>query len=100
MTYKVLITEDTQEMLQVLDEKSSSIIITNIKKLKENPYPGRGPGDKEKLPIKGKMRYRMHIGRTWTIFYSILEEEKQVRVSEFLPIDEAQKRYGYWMDTR
>jgi mRNA-degrading endonuclease RelE of RelBE toxin-antitoxin system len=95
MIYKVLITEDIQEMLQVLDEKSSSIIISNIKKLRENPYPGRGSGDKEKLPVKGKMRYRMQIGRTWTIFYSILEEDKQVRVSELLPIDEAHKRYGY-----
>jgi len=95
MTYKVLVTEDIQEMLQVLDEKSSTIIINNISKLKENPYPGRGSGDKEKLPVKGKMRYRMHIGRTWTIFYSILEDEKQVRVSELLPIDEAHKRYGY-----
>ena len=95
MTYKVLITEDILEMLQVLDEKSSTIIINNISKLKENPYPRRGSGDKEKLPVKGKMRYRMHIGRTWTIFYSILEEEKQVRVSELLPIDEAHKRYGY-----
>jgi mRNA-degrading endonuclease RelE of RelBE toxin-antitoxin system len=95
MTYKVLITTEVQEILQLLDGKSSSIIIKNIRKLKEDPYPGRGSGDKEKLPIKGKMRYRMHIGRTWTIFYSILEEEKEVRVSELIPIDEAHKRYGY-----
>jgi mRNA-degrading endonuclease RelE of RelBE toxin-antitoxin system len=95
MTYKVLITTEVQEILQLLDGKSSSIIIKNIRKLKEDPYPGRGSGDKEKIPIKGKMRYRMHIGRTWTIFYSILEEEKEVRVSELIPIDEAHKRYGY-----
>jgi mRNA-degrading endonuclease RelE of RelBE toxin-antitoxin system len=95
MSYKVLITDEIQEKLQFLDDKSSSIIIKNIKKLKEEPYPGRGAGDKERLPIKGKMRYRMHIGRTWTIFYSILEEKKQVRVSELLPIDEAHKKYGY-----
>jgi len=95
MTYKVLITTEVQEILQLLDGKSSSIIIKNIRKLKEDPYPGRGSGDKETLPIKGKMRYRMHIGRTWTIFYSILEEEKEVRVSELIPIDEAHKRYGY-----
>ncbi len=95
MSYKVLITQEVQEILGCLDDKSSSIIIKNIKKLKENPYPGRGAGDKDKLPIRGKLRYRMHIGRTWTIFYSILEEEKQVRVAELLPIDEAHKRYGY-----
>ena len=95
MTYRVLITDEIQEMLQYLDDKSSSIIISNIKKLKVNPYPGRGSVDKEKLPVKGKLRYRMHVGRTWTIFYSIIEEEKQVRVSELLPINEAHKRYGY-----
>jgi mRNA-degrading endonuclease RelE of RelBE toxin-antitoxin system len=95
MSYKVLITDEIQEKLQFLDEKSFSIIIKNIKKLKEDPYTGRGSGDKERLPVKGKLRYRMHIGRTWTIFYSIMEEEKQVRVSELLPIDEAHKKYGY-----
>ncbi len=95
MSYKVLITQEVQEILGCLDDKSSSIIIKNIKKLKENPYPGRGTGDKERLPIRGKLRYRMHIGRTWTIFYSILEDEKQVRVAELRPIDEAHKRYGY-----
>ena len=95
MTYRVLITDEIQEMLRYLDDKSSSIIINNLKKLKEDPYPGRGSGDKEKLPVRGKLRYRMHIGRTWTVFYSILEEEKLVRVSELLPIDEAHKKYGY-----
>ena len=95
MTYKVYLTEEIQELIQCLNEKSSSIILKNIKKLKENPYPGRGSGDKERLPVKGKLRYRMHIGRTWTIFYSILEEEKQVRISELLPIDEAHKKYGF-----
>lgn len=95
MSYKVLITREVQEILGCLDNKSSSIIIKNIKKLKENPYPGRGTGDKERLPIRGKLRYRMHIGRTWTIFYSILEEEKEVRAAELLPIDEAHKRDGY-----
>jgi hypothetical protein len=63
--------------------------------LKEFPYPNRGPGDKERLPIKGKMRFRLHIGKTWTVFCSILEEEKQVRVFELLPIDEAHKKYCY-----
>ncbi|MBN1539406.1 MAG: type II toxin-antitoxin system RelE/ParE family toxin [Candidatus Thermoplasmatota archaeon] len=95
MTYKVHITDDIQEMLRYLDGNSSSIIISNLKKLKEDSYPDRGSGDKEKLPVKGKLRYQMHIGRTWTVFYSVLEEEKQVRVSELIPIDEAHKKYGY-----
>lgn len=39
--------------------------------------------------------FRMHISRTHTAFYVILEEEQEVRVVEILPIDEAHKRYGF-----
>ena len=66
-----------------------------MRKLEYNPYPGRGIDNKEKLPIDGKERYRMHIGHTWTVFYSILEDKKEVRISEILPIDDAHKRYGF-----
>ncbi len=95
MTYKVLLTIEVKENIRFLDEKSISIIKNNLQKLKYNPYPGRGIGDKERLPIGGEKRYRMHIGRTWTVFYSILEDKKEVRVSEILPIDDAHKRYGF-----
>lgn len=95
MNYEVLISAEVDEFLQKRGEKTRRIVKKNLEKLKENPYPGSGPGDKEKLPVKGEKRYRMHIGRTWTVFYSILEEKKEVRVSEILPIDEAHKRYGY-----
>ncbi|MCK4347995.1 MAG: type II toxin-antitoxin system RelE/ParE family toxin [Thermoplasmatales archaeon] len=95
MTYKVFVTTEIKEFIGYLDTKTYQIIKKNLKKLKDNPYPGRGAGDKERLPVKGKKRYRMHIGRTWTVFYSILEDEKQVRVSEILPIDEAHKKYGF-----
>lgn len=95
MTYNVFVDSEIQLFFQYLDEKSARIIKNHLKKLEEHPYPGKGTGDKEQLPVKGKLRYRMHIGRTWTVFYSILEEKKQVRISEILPIDEAHKRYGF-----
>lgn len=95
MSYKIFVTDEIREFLENLDDKSSRIIKNNLDKLKENPYPGKGTGDKEKLPIKGEERYRIHIGRTWTAFYSILKEQEQVRVSEILPIEEAHKKYGY-----
>lgn len=75
--------------------KTQRIIKENLKKLEKNPYPGKGTGDKEKLPIMGEERYRIHIGRTWTAFYSILEDKKEVRISEILPIDKAHKKYEY-----
>jgi hypothetical protein len=39
--------------------------------------------------------YRLHIGRTHTAFYDILDAEKEVRVVEILDIDDAHKRYGF-----
>jgi len=95
MKYKVFVTREVKEIISYTDKKTKNIIIKNLKKLEDDPYPGKGAGDKEKLPISGKMRYRMHIGRTWTVFYSIIENKKQVRIAEILPIDEAHKKYGY-----
>ena len=95
MTCKVNIANDVYQDIRLLDKKTISIIKKNLRKLKDNPYPGRGIGNKEKLPIAGKERYRMHIGHTWTVFYSILEDKKEVRISEILSINEAHKRYGF-----
>ncbi len=95
MSYNVLLTTEVYQDINLLDKKSRSIIRTNLKKLKQNPYPGRGSGDKQRLPIKGKQRCRMHIGRTWTVFYSIIEKKQEVRISEIVPIDVAHKKYGF-----
>ncbi len=95
MTYNVFVTYEIKEFFRYLDSKTSRIIKQNLKKLEQNPYPGKGTGDKKRLPIQGKQRYRMHIGRTWTVFYSIIEEKKQVRISEIIPIDDAHKKYGF-----
>lgn len=94
-SYRVLLSPEVSEFIRTKDTKTRKIIKENLKKLEENPYPGRGRGDKEGLPIEGKKRFRMHIGRSWTAFYSILEDEKEVRITEILPIDEAHKKYGY-----
>ncbi|EMA18021.1 hypothetical protein [Haloarcula sp. CBA1122] len=37
----------------------------------------------------------MHISRTYTAFYTIAEDETEVRVLEMLPIDEAHDRYRF-----
>ncbi len=95
MSYEVFITKEIREFLKQAGSKTNRIIKDNLKKLSKNPYPGRGLGDKEKLPVQGEHRYRLHIGRVWTAFYSVLEEKKQVRVSELLPISEAHKKYGF-----
>lgn len=97
MSYSILLAEDARDYIAALDGKSSRIVKENLQKLEDDPHPrpGSGSGDKEKLVVDGEEMYRLHIGRTHTAFYIILEPEKEVRVIEILPIDEAHDRYGF-----
>ncbi|MFB6210412.1 MAG: type II toxin-antitoxin system RelE/ParE family toxin [Halobacteriales archaeon] len=94
-TYSILLGEQPREYIQALDAKSQQIIKDNLRKLEENPSPGSGPGDKEKLVVDGEEMYRLHIGRTHTAFYIILDDEAEVRIVEITDIDDAHKRYGF-----
>lgn len=91
--YEVRVALEIREFLDSLDEKSRRIITDNLAQL-EQPYPGRGAGDKEKIQWQGNHVYRLHIGRTWTAFYDIVESNDLVLVRELLPIDDAHKEYG------
>lgn len=94
--YEVLLGTDAREFLTAADEKTTRVCREKLGYLAESPYPGRGRGDKEKLPIDGRRdRFRLHISRTYTAFYTVLEDEKEVRVLEILPIDDAHDRYGF-----
>ena len=94
--YDVLLGEEAREFLDAADEKTERICKEKLGYLGANPYPGRGRGDKEKLPIDARRdRFRMHISRTYTAIYTVLEDEREVRVLEIVSIDEAHKRYGF-----
>lgn len=97
MSYNVLLAEEAREYVAVLDDKSKRIVKDNLRKLEDDPHPrpDSGSGDKEKLSVDGEEMYRLHIGRTHTAFYNIVEDKNQVRIIEILPIDEAHERYGY-----
>lgn len=60
MNYKIVLSDDALIFLSSLDSKSKNICKKNLKKL-SSPYPGRGIGDKERLIIGGKDRYRIHL---------------------------------------
>lgn len=97
MSYDVLLADEAREYVAVLDQKSTRIVKENLQKLADDPYPrpGSGSGDKEKIVVDGEEVYRLHIGRTHTAFYTILDDEEEVRVIEILDIDDAHKRYGF-----
>jgi mRNA-degrading endonuclease RelE of RelBE toxin-antitoxin system len=94
MAYDVLLHPRVDTFLTAADEKTERICRDNLGYLETNPQPGSGRGDKERLSVDGEMRYRMHIGRTWTAFYDIYEGRNEVRVLEIVDIGEAHKRYG------
>ena len=78
-----------------LPEKTRRIIKNALKRLEEDPFPG-SQGDKEKLVLRsGVIIYRLHISRSYAVFYEIDIEEKLVIVQEILPIGQAHKKYRY-----
>jgi mRNA-degrading endonuclease RelE of RelBE toxin-antitoxin system len=97
MSYEVLLGDDTREYVAALDDKSTRIVKENLRKLADepSPKPGSGYGDREKLVVDGEEMYRLHIGRTHTAFYVVLEDESEVRVVDVTDIDDAHKRYGF-----
>jgi len=95
MSYNVLLADEARTYRQALDEKSQRILKYNLRKLADDPYPGAGKGDKEKLVVDGEAVFRLHIGRTHTAFYDIAENDDQVKVVDIMDIDEAHKRYGF-----
>jgi mRNA-degrading endonuclease RelE of RelBE toxin-antitoxin system len=95
MSYNILLGDDARDYYSSLDEKSQRIVKENLQKLASDPYPGSGRGDKEKLHVDGEEMFRLHIGRTHTAFYLILEDDREVRVVDITDIDDAHKRYGF-----
>lgn len=92
----MLLADEAREFLSVADDKTERICAEKLGYLRVNPSPGRARGDKEKLLIDAhRDRFRMHISRTYTAIYTVLEDDSEVRVLETVPIDEARMRYGF-----
>ncbi len=91
MTYKVLISKKALKFLNSLPEKSQRIVRNKLKILQEDPYPSKR-GDKEKLTLPDYELYRMHIARTFTVFYRIRGNE--VKILDLMTIEMAHKKYG------
>ena len=96
MTFSLKLWHELSDEINRLPEKTRRIIKSALKRLEEDPFPGT-QGDKEKLVLKGGVTiYRLHISRSYIVFYEIDKEEKLVIVHEILPIEQAHKKYGYY----
>lgn len=93
--YDIFISDNVIDFLSLADEKTERICRDKLAFLTE-PHPGKGRGDKEKLPVDGERnRYRLHISRTHTAFYTIDRDNRTVKVLEITDIDDTHKRYGF-----
>lgn len=91
MKFDVRIDIDAIEFVNSQNDKSRRIIETHLETLEEDPFPGKG-GDKELLNLRPGVRiYRLHIGRTFTVFYEV--EGRIVFVNEIMTIEQAHKKY-------
>ena len=91
---KLEIDERALKFLTAIPEKSRRTVKKHCLALGDDPFPGKG-GDKEALHMAGfRALYRLHIGRSYTVFYRIFEEEQIVRILEIMTIEQAHKKYG------
>ncbi len=91
---KLEIEEGASKFLSSLPEKSQRIVKKHCLALAEDPFPGKS-GDKEVLHLPGfRTLYRLHVGRSYTVFYRIFEDKQTVRILDIMTIEQAHKRYG------
>jgi mRNA interferase RelE/StbE len=93
LTFRVLISRKALSFLNFSPEKSRRLIREHCLALGDNPYPSR-TGDRKRLHLGSYELYRMHIGRSYTVFYRILREEGVVKVLEIMTSEQAHRRYG------
>ncbi len=90
--FTIVIERRAREFVKWLPPKTRRIIVEKILELKEDPFPG---GNKEKLEYPHPPAvYRLHIGRSFTVFYVIEHEESIVKIERIMTIEKAHKEYS------
>ena len=74
--YRIKIKKKQQKFVDRLPFKTRRIIEEHILILRSYPHSDEGAGDKERLELPHNFIHRMHVSRSYTIFYKIHEEEK------------------------
>ena len=94
MSFQVVIKRKSVDAINELPGKTRRIIHDALMTLEQDPYPGTG-GDKKLLHHEeGIEVYRLHIGRSYTAFYTIDTGNRIVQVHDIMTIGQAHKKYG------
>jgi mRNA interferase RelE/StbE len=88
MIVDIRISRDIIKALKKFPEDYRIKIFNSLRML-EDPYHA---SDVECLFAAEKI-YRMHIGRSYTVIFKILQEEETVLVLDLMTIEQAHKRY-------
>lgn len=89
--FSIVIEKRAREYLGKIQKKTRRILVDKILELQHDPYPG---GNKERLDYPHPpVVYRLHVSRSFTVFYIIIEDEHIVRVEKIMTIEQAHKEY-------
>ncbi len=89
--FSIVIEKRAREYLGKIHKKTRRILVDKILELQHDPYPG---GNKERLDYPHPpVVYRLHVSRSITVFYSIKEDERIIRVEKIMTIEQAHKEY-------
>jgi len=90
--FTLVIERKAEKFLKMLPKKTRRIIVNKILCLIEDPFPS---GNKEKLNYSDPPAiYRLHIGRSFTVFYIIETNENVIKIEKILTIKGVHKEYS------
>ena len=90
--FTLVIERKAEKFLKNLPQKTRCIIVEKILGLIEDPFP---KGNKEKLDYPHPPAvYRLHIGRSFTVFYILEIDENIIKIEKIMTIERAHKEYS------
>lgn len=94
MSCRAIIDRKALKYLSELPEKSQRLIKDRCRALADDPLPGQG-GDRELLHLQFQL-YRMHVWRSFTVFYQLPDGEEFVKILEITTAEKGHKLYRHF----
>jgi mRNA-degrading endonuclease RelE of RelBE toxin-antitoxin system len=90
--FSIVIEKKAEKFIKELPQKTRRIIVDKILELPDDPFPG---GNKEKLEYDHRPSvYRLHVSRSFTVFYIIEKDEHLIKIVKITTIERAHKDYS------